>query len=284
MDIARTGTRQVLKQKAIQMQVFLDKKGILISFITDMDKHKIRAENLVKIYGKRTVVNDLSMEMQQGEVVGILGPNGAGKTTTFYMIIGLAKPNKGKVFLDDKDISHKPMYKRARLGLGYLAQAPSIFSKLSVEDNIMAILQTVNINRKEQKLRLQESLEELNLTHVAKQKAYTLSGGERRKLEITRALVTKPTFIFMDEPFAGVDPIAVADIQDIIGKLRDKDIGIMITDHNVIETLKIVNRAYIIYNGKVMVSGTSKELINDEKARELYLGDRFMQSPFELSL
>ncbi len=284
MDIARTGTRQVLKQKAIQMQVFLDKKGILISLITDMDKHKIRAENLVKIYGKRTVVNDLSMEMQQGEVVGILGPNGAGKTTTFYMIIGLAKPNKGKVFLDDKDISHKPMYKRARLGLGYLAQAPSIFSKLSVEDNIMAILQTVNINRKEQKLRLQESLEELNLTHVAKQKAYTLSGGERRKLEITRALVTKPTFIFMDEPFAGVDPIAVADIQDIIGKLRDKDIGIMITDHNVIETLKIVNRAYIIYNGKVMVSGTSKELINDEKARELYLGDRFMQSPFELSI
>lgn len=284
MNIAKTCRRRGLKQKAIQMQVFLDKKGIPISLITDMEKHKIRAENLVKIYGKRTVVNDLSMEMQQGEVVGILGPNGAGKTTTFYMIIGLAKPNKGKVFLDDKDISHKPMYKRARLGLGYLAQAPSIFSKLSVEDNILAILQTINISRKEQKLRLQESLEELNLTHVAKQKAYTLSGGERRKLEITRALVTKPTFIFMDEPFAGVDPIAVADIQDIIGKLRDKDIGIMITDHNVIETLKIVNRAYIIYNGKVMVSGTSMELINDEKARELYLGDRFMQSPFELSI
>jgi len=249
-----------------------------------MDKHKIRAENLVKIYGKRTVVNDLSMEMQQGEVVGILGPNGAGKTTTFYMIIGLAKPNKGKVFIDNMDISHKPMYKRARLGLGYLAQAPSIFSKLTVEDNILAILQTLKIGRKEQKLRLQESLEELNLTHVAKQKAYTLSGGERRKLEITRALVTKPTFIFMDEPFAGVDPIAVADIQDIIGKLREKDIGIMITDHNVIETLKIVNRAYIIYNGKVMVSGTSMELINDEKARELYLGDRFMQNNFELKI
>jgi lipopolysaccharide export system ATP-binding protein len=245
-----------------------------------MDKHKIRAENLVKIYGKRTVVNDLSMEMNQGEVVGILGPNGAGKTTTFYMIIGLTKPNRGKVFLNDIDISHKPMYKRARLGLGYLAQAPSIFAKLSVEDNVMAILQTLKLGRKEQKKRLAESLEELNLAHLAKQKAYTLSGGERRKLEITRALVTKPTFIFMDEPFAGVDPIAVSDIQDIIGKLRDKDIGIMITDHNVIETLKIVNRAYIIYQGKIIVSGTSRELINDEKAKEFYLGDRFMDSPF----
>lgn len=249
-----------------------------------MDKHKIRAQNLVKIYGKRTVVNDLCMEMSQGEVVGILGPNGAGKTTTFYMIIGLAKPNKGKVFFDETDISHKPMYKRARLGLGYLAQAPSIFAKLSVEDNIMAILQTLKMNRKEQKNRLQESLEELNLTHVAKQKAYTLSGGERRKLEITRALVTKPTFIFMDEPFAGVDPIAVADIQDIISKLRDKDIGIMITDHNAIETLKIVNRAYIIYQGKIIVSGSSQELINDEKVKELYLGDRFMVNPFEQSV
>jgi lipopolysaccharide export system ATP-binding protein len=249
-----------------------------------MDKHKIRAQNLVKIYGKRTVVNDLCMEMSQGEVVGILGPNGAGKTTTFYMIIGLAKPNQGKVFFDETDISHKPMYKRARLGLGYLAQAPSIFAKLSVEDNIMAILQTLKLNRKEQKNRLQESLEELNLTHVAKQKAYTLSGGERRKLEITRALVTKPTFIFMDEPFAGVDPIAVADIQHIISKLRDKDIGIMITDHNAIETLKIVNRAYIIYQGKIIVSGSSQELINDEKVKELYLGDRFMVNPFEQSV
>jgi len=249
-----------------------------------MDMHKIRAENLVKIYGKRTVVNDLSMEMNQGEVVGILGPNGAGKTTTFYMIIGLAKPNKGKVFFDNTDISHKPMYKRARLGLGYLAQAPSIFAKLSVEDNIMAILQTLKLSRKEQKIRLQESLEELNLSHVAKQKAYTLSGGERRKLEITRALVTNPTFIFMDEPFAGVDPIAVSDIQDIIGKLRNKNIGIMITDHNAIETLKIVNRAYIIYEGKIIVSGTSRELINDEKVREFYLGDRFMENSFEQRL
>lgn len=236
---------------------------------------------MVKIYGRRTVVNDLCMDMSQGEVVGILGPNGAGKTTTFYMIIGLAKPNKGKVMLDDRDITHLPMYRRARLGLGYLAQAPSIFAKLSVQDNILAILQTLKLPKAEQKKRLAEALEELGLTKLAKQKAYTLSGGERRKLEITRALVTNPAFIFMDEPFAGVDPIAVADIQDIIGKLRDKNIGIMITDHNVIETLKIVNRAYIIYEGKIIVSGTSMELINDEKAKQVYLGDRFLSNPFD---
>ena len=246
-----------------------------------MELHKIKAQNLVKIYGKRTVVNDLSLEINQGEVVGILGPNGAGKTTTFYMIIGLTKPNKGKVFMDDTEITKKPMYKRARMGMGYLAQAPSIFAKLSVEDNVLAILQTLKIPRKEQKKRLVDSLEELGLSKLAKQKAYTLSGGERRKLEITRALVTNPTFIFMDEPFAGVDPITVADIQDIIGKLRDKNIGVMITDHSVVETLKIVNRAYIIYEGKIIVHGTSNELIHDENARKLYLGERFTMSPFE---
>jgi len=236
---------------------------------------------LVKIYGRRTVVNDLCMDISQGEVVGILGPNGAGKTTTFYMIIGLAKPNRGKVMLDDKEITRLPMYRRARLGLGYLAQAPSIFAKLSVQDNILAILQTLKLPRAEQKRRLEEALNELGLTKLARQKAYTLSGGERRKLEITRALVTNPSFIFMDEPFAGVDPIAVSDIQDIIGKLRDKNIGIMITDHNVIETLKIVNRAYIIFEGKIIVSGSSMELINDEKAKQVYLGDRFLSNPFE---
>jgi len=247
-----------------------------------MDKHKIRAENLVKIYGKRRVVNDLSLDITQGEVVGILGPNGAGKTTTFYMILGLAKPNTGHVYFDEQEISHKPMYKRARLGIGYLAQAPSIFHKLTVEQNILAILETLPLTKKDRATKLEEYLAELSLTPLAKQKAYTLSGGERRKLEITRALVTTPTFLFMDEPFAGVDPIAVADIQDIIGKLKSKNIGIMITDHNVIETLKIVNRAYIIYEGKIIVSGSSKELINDEKARELYLGERFqMNTVFE---
>jgi lipopolysaccharide export system ATP-binding protein len=249
-----------------------------------MELHKIKAENLVKIYGKRTVVNELSLEINQGEVVGILGPNGAGKTTTFYMIIGLAKPNSGKVYLDDTDITKKAMYKRARMGLGYLAQAPSIFAKLSVEDNVLAILEPLNVPHKEQRQRLEEALSELNLLKLAKQKAYTLSGGERRKLEITRALVTNPTFIFMDEPFAGVDPIAVSDIQDIIGKLRQKNIGVMITDHNVIETLKIVNRAYIIYEGKIIVSGNSMELINDENAKRLYLGERFTMSPFEQRL
>jgi len=256
------------------------------TFITifTMELHKIRAQNLVKIYGKRTVVNDLSLEINQGEVVGILGPNGAGKTTTFYMIIGLAKPNKGKVFLDDHDITHKAMFKRARMGMGYLAQAPSIFAKLSVEDNVLAILETLKIPRKQRPQILEEALGELNLSKLAKQKAYTLSGGERRKLEITRALVTKPTFIFMDEPFAGVDPIAVSDIQDIIDKLREKQIGVMITDHNVIETLKIVNRAYIIYEGKIIVSGVANDLIHDEKARQLYLGERFSMSPFEQRL
>ena len=248
-----------------------------------MASKKIFAQNLVKIYGKRTVVRDLNMEMKQGEVVGILGPNGAGKTTTFYMILGLAKPNQGKVLLDTQDITHYPMYRRARLGLGYLAQSPSIFSKLSVSDNILAILQTLGLSKKEQKVRLEQALDELNLSGLAKQKAYTLSGGERRKLEITRALVTNPTFIFMDEPFAGVDPIAVADIQDIIAKLRDKNIGVMITDHNVIETLKIVNSAYIIFEGKIIVSGSSLELINDEKAKQVYLGDRFLTNPFEQS-
>ncbi len=246
-----------------------------------MEAHNIQAKNLVKIYGRRKVVDDLSMEMQQGEVVGILGPNGAGKTTTFYMILGLAKPNAGKVWLDGKDITRLPMYRRARLGLGYLAQAPSIFAKLTVKQNILAILETLKISRAERKLRLESALEELNLSALANQKAYTLSGGERRKLEITRSLVTNPTFIFMDEPFAGVDPIAVADIQDIISKLRQKNIGVMLTDHNVIETLKIVNRAYIIFEGKIIVSGSSVELINDEKARKLYLGERFMSNPFE---
>lgn len=248
-----------------------------------MEAHKIQAKNLVKIYGRRKVVDDLSMDMNQGEVVGILGPNGAGKTTTFHMILGLAKPNRGKVLLDGKDITHYPMYRRARLGLGYLAQAPSIFAKLTVRENILAILQTLKISKKEQKDRLESALEELNIAPLAKQKAYTLSGGERRKLEITRSLVTKPTFIFMDEPFAGVDPIAVADIQDIIAKLRDKNIGVMVTDHNVIETLKIVNRAYIIFEGKIIVSGSSLELINDEQAKKLYLGERFLSNPFEPS-
>ncbi len=245
-----------------------------------MSKNKIIIENLVKIYGRRTVVNGVSMQIEQGEVIGMLGPNGAGKSTTFYMIVGLTKANKGQVLFNDIDITHKPMYKRAQLGIGYLAQAPSIFHKLTVEENIMAILETLKISKKERKRRLEEHLEELSLTKLAKQKAYTLSGGERRKLEITRSLVTSPSFLLMDEPFAGVDPIAIADIQDIIQKLKEKNIGVLITDHSVVDTLKITERAYIVSNGKVLLSGTSKELVNNPQAREVYLGDRFLNTEF----
>jgi lipopolysaccharide export system ATP-binding protein len=238
--------------------------------------NKLEIKNLVKIYGKRRVVNEVSLNINQGEVVGILGPNGAGKSTSFYMILGLIKPNFGQVLANGKDITKLPMYKRAQLGIGYLAQEPSIFHKLTVEQNIMAILETIKISKVERKRRLEEALEELNLTKLAKQKAYTLSGGERRKLEITRSLVTSPSFLLMDEPFAGVDPLAVADIQDIIIKLKNRGIGILITDHNVAETLNITDRAYIIFNGKILFSGTAKELVNNKKAREVYLGDRFI--------
>jgi lipopolysaccharide export system ATP-binding protein len=242
---------------------------------------KIRIDKLVKFYGKRKVLSEVSLEMEQGETVGILGPNGAGKSTTFYCILGLIKPNGGTVYYNDIDISKMPMYKRARLGLGYLAQAPSIFHKLTVEQNILAVLETLKISRAERKHRLEEHLAELNLTKLAKQKAYTLSGGERRKLEITRSLVTSPSFLLMDEPFAGIDPIAVADIQDIVIRLREKGIGILITDHNVLDTLQITQRAYIIFNGEILLDGTSKELVNNERAREVYLGDRFLNPIFE---
>lgn len=241
-------------------------------------KNRIITEKLVKIYGKRKVVNDVNIHISQGEVVGILGPNGAGKSTTFYMILGRVKANSGFVFFNQINITKKPMYKRAQLGIGYLAQEPSIFHKLTVEENIMAILETLKLTKQERKQKLEEHLDELGLTKLAKQKAYTLSGGERRKLEITRSLVTSPSFLLMDEPFAGVDPLAVADIQDIILKLQERNIGVLITDHNVGETLKITQRAYIIFNGEILFSGTSKELVNDEKARQVYLGERFTHS------
>jgi lipopolysaccharide export system ATP-binding protein len=241
--------------------------------------NRIETKDLVKIYGKRRVVNKVSISIAQGEVVGILGPNGAGKSTTFYMILGLIKANSGCVLFNEKNISKLPMYKRAQLGIGYLAQDPSIFHKLTVEQNIMAILETLPLSKKERKVRLEQHLEELDLARLAKQKAFTLSGGERRKLEITRSLVTSPSFMLMDEPFAGVDPLAVADIQDIIRKLKDMKIGVFITDHNVLETLKITERAYIIYHGEILFSGTSQELVNDEEARRVYLGDKFI-NPF----
>jgi len=241
--------------------------------------NRIETKNLVKIYGKRRVVNNVSININQGEIVGILGPNGAGKSTTFYLILGLIIANEGKVFFSNVEITKIPMYKRAQLGIGYLAQEPSIFHKLTVEQNIMAILETLKLTKAEKKRRLEEHLDELDISNLAKQKAYTLSGGERRKLEITRSLVTSPSFMLMDEPFAGIDPLAVADIQDIIKKLKEKNIGILITDHNVLETLKITDRAYIIFEGEILLSGTSRELVNNEKAREVYLGDRFT-NPF----
>lgn len=235
----------------------------------------LRSEELVKVYSKRKVVNGVSIEVRQGEIVGLLGPNGAGKTTTFYMITGMLRPTAGRIFLDDREITHLPMYRRAQMGIAYLSQEPSIFRKLTVEENILAILETMDLTREERQLRLEELLNELDIAHLAKNKAYTLSGGERRRAEITRALVTKPKFILLDEPFAGVDPIAVEDIQAIVARLKEKNIGVLITDHNVHETLSITDRAYLLYEGVVLKSGTSEFLANDPEARKLYLGEKF---------
>ncbi len=237
---------------------------------------RLIAQNLQKAYKGRSVVNDVSFYIDQGEVVGLLGPNGAGKTTTFYMVIGLVTPEQGTILLEQEDITHDPMYVRARKGLSYLPQEPSAFRKLTVEDNIMAILETLDMSAYERKQRLEELLNDLDISHLKKSKAYTLSGGERRRLEITRALVSSPSFILLDEPFAGIDPKAIADIQKIIDRLAQKNIGILITDHNVRETLKSTDRAYIMTDGEIRFSGTPIELAFNEKAKELYLGEGFM--------
>ena len=236
---------------------------------------KLKAENLVKVYSKRTVVNKVSLEVEQGEIVGLLGPNGAGKTTSFYMITGMIRPNSGAIYLDSQEITRLPMYKRARLGIGYLPQEASIFRKLTVEENILSILESMQLTRQQRKERLDELLNELSIAHLAKNKAYTLSGGERRRAEITRALVTNPKFILLDEPFAGIDPIAVEDIQSIVQGLTKKGIGVLITDHNVHETLSITNRAYLLYEGVVLKFGSSEFLANDPETRRLYLGEKF---------
>jgi lipopolysaccharide export system ATP-binding protein len=235
----------------------------------------LRAEHLVKKYKNRTVVNDVSVEVHQGEIVGLLGPNGAGKTTTFYMTVGMIRPNSGKIFLDDRDITNEPMYKRAQLGIGYLAQEASVFRKLSVEDNISAILEMTDLSEEEQKDKLETLLSEFSLNRVRKNRGDVLSGGERRRTEIARALAVNPKFILLDEPFAGVDPIAVEDIQQIVSKLIDKNIGILITDHNVHETLNITNRAYLLFEGKILKAGTAEELAADEQVRRVYLGQNF---------
>jgi lipopolysaccharide export system ATP-binding protein len=232
----------------------------------------LSARGLVKIYRRRKVVSDVDVQVSQGEIVGLLGPNGAGKTTTFYMMVGLIGPDRGKVFLDERELTRTPMYKRARAGIGYLAQEPSIFRKLTVEENILAILETMPLKRSQRKDRLEHMLDELGLKHLRTARAYSLSGGERRRLEITRALVSKPRFMLLDEPFAGVDPIAVHDIQQIVADLRHRGIGVIITDHNVEQTLDIVDRAYIMYDGKVRVSGTVAELVWNDEVAEIYFG------------
>jgi len=232
----------------------------------------LRAEGLVKTYRRRNVVNDVALDVKQGEIVGLLGPNGAGKTTTFYMIVGLIPPQHGRILFDEEDITNMPMYKRARHGIGYLSQEPSVFRKLTVEENILAILETLHISKKERELRLEGLLDELNIKHLRSNKAFSLSGGERRRLEITRALVTQPKFMMLDEPFAGVDPIAVHDIQQIVSSLKHRGIGVMISDHNVEQTLDIVDRAYILFDGQVKVSGLVRDLVFDDTVADIYLG------------
>jgi len=235
----------------------------------------LRAVDLVKTYGRRNVVNRVSIEVQRGEVVGLLGPNGAGKTTTFYMITGMIRPTQGNIHLDDLDITKMPMYRRARNGVGYLAQDPSVFTKLSVEDNLKLVLEMTGLSKAQRCERLEELLDELSIGHIRKSKAMTLSGGERRRTEIARSLVMNPDFILLDEPFAGVDPLAVEDIQKIVTRLKHKDIGVLITDHNVRETLTITDRAYLLYEGAILKSGRARELTEDEEARRLYLGSKF---------
>jgi lipopolysaccharide export system ATP-binding protein len=236
---------------------------------------RLRTENLVKKYRNRIVVKNVSISVQQGEIVGLLGPNGAGKTTSFYMIVGLIQPNEGKIFLDNTDITHEPVYKRAQKGIGYLSQEASVFRKLSVENNLRAVLEMTELSKEEQKFRVESLLNEFGLQKIRKSLGIQLSGGERRRTEIARALALNPKFILLDEPFAGVDPIAVEDIQEIVAKLKTKNIGILITDHNVHETLSITDRAYLLFEGEILKSGTSEDLAADEQVRRVYLGKNF---------
>ena len=235
----------------------------------------LAALHLDRFYGKFQVVKDVSLAVRRGEVVGLLGPNGAGKTTCFYMIVGLLRPNAGSILLDAREITGDPVYRRARMGLGYLAQEPSIFRRLTVRENILAVLETMEMTRAEREERLHQLLDELNLTQLADRHAHKLSGGERRRVEITRAMARQPSFMLLDEPFVGIDPIAVSEIQDIVGRLRERGLGVLITDHNVRETLRITDRAYIMYEGRILLQGTAEELASDSRAREIYLGERF---------
>jgi lipopolysaccharide export system ATP-binding protein len=249
--------------------------------VSEVEKSILRAEKLVKKYKQRTVVKGVDLEIAQGEVVGLLGPNGAGKTTSFYMIVGMIKPNEGRVFLNEKDITNKAMYQRSRLGLSYLPQEASIFRKMSVENNIMSILQLQKMTNKQRQNRLEQLLESFGIARIRKSKGYMLSGGERRRCEIARALASNPKFILLDEPFAGIDPIAVEDIMKIVRKLKDENIGVLITDHNVHETLSITDRAYILIDGNIYISGTAEEIAQNEEVRRLYLGETFKLERYE---
>ena len=255
--------------------VFMEATQINLEAVDTQLSTLLITDNLVKEYRKRRVVNGVSIQVSAGEIVGLLGPNGAGKTTTFNMVVGVVRPDSGAVKFEDKNVTRLPMHKRARLGMGYLTQEPSVFRKLTVEQNILAILETCKMNRGERKIRLKYLLEELDLTPLARSKAYTLSGGEKRRLEITRALVTSPKLLLLDEPFSGIDPIAVYEVQKIVRRLKDRGLGILITDHNVRETLKLVDRAYLIHKGEVVCAGDGEFLVNDPKAREIYLGPEF---------
>lgn len=249
--------------------------------INEIEKKILRADTLIKRYKKRTVVNNVSLVVQQGEIVGLLGPNGAGKSTTFYMIVGMIRPNGGKVFLDENNITRLPMYKRARAGIGYLTQEASVFRTMTVQDNVRSVLQLTKLSVKEQHERCNMLLEEFGLTHLAKSKGYMLSGGERRRTEIARALATDPNFILLDEPFAGIDPIAVEDIMEIVKQLKYRGIGVLITDHNVHETLSITDRSYLLFEGRILKAGSAEELANDPEARKLYLGESFKLDRYE---
>ena len=237
--------------------------------------HQLRAKGLHKRYGKRWVVRDIDLEVNKGEIVGLLGPNGAGKTTSFYMITGMIKPTKGKIYLDEKNITNRAMYQRSRSGIGYLSQEPSIFGKLTVEDNLRLVLEMTDLTKDAQSEKVEKLLDDLSIQHIRKNKGNNLSGGERRRVEISRTLAMEPDFILLDEPFAGVDPIAVEDIQSIVSSLKERNIGVLITDHNVRETLSITDRSYLLFDGKILKSGTSEFLANDEEAKRLYLGERF---------
>ena len=243
--------------------------------IVPSDRPGLAAESLERYYGKWRVVSGVSMNVARGEVVGLLGPNGAGKTTCFYMMVGLLRPAAGRVMLEGRDITQEPVYRRARMGLGYLPQETSIFRRLTVRENVLAVLETMNLTRTERTARLDQLLNDLNLTHLADRQATKLSGGERRRVEITRSLARQPSYMLLDEPFVGIDPIAVSEIQDIVARLRDRGLGVLITDHNVRETLRITDRAYIMYEGRILLQGTASELANDARAREIYLGERF---------